>query len=562
MKEGNNKEQKVSGGIGLIASRLTLEAPIVKEKSSFIVSSRYSYAGSIVNAIGSGLSQLGAKSYRDFNPNKEVSFFDINTKVNLELDDKNHLYFSAYAGRDHFFYSEIDDSSSMDWGNVIGNLRWNHIFNSNLFANTMLVYSKYDYSYILRDDIREFKWLADMKEFDFKSNFDYYLNSSNHIKFGFSLENHFYNPGKLEPRNSESITKPFELESKKSLIASIYINNTQKITNKLKFNYGFRYSSFFLLGKASVNEYDDDFDIVTTKQYQKGELVKFYHSLEPRISVNYLLNNRQSIKTSYTRTTQYQHLISNSTVGLPTDVWIPSDSYIKPQTANQYSLGYYMNTKDNKYNFFTEIYCKKMYNIIDYKDNADLFLNPNIETQVLSGEGESYGIEFLLEKKKGQFKGWLSYALSNTEKTIEGINNNNSYSVTYNKKHNFSATLFYNLTKRFSISSIFKFTSGGFITVPEGVFNHYGASFSYYSDRNGYQLPAYHRLDVSATLKSKRKEYRKREGEWSFGIYNLYNRKNIFSLFIKQNPQDLGESKAYKMFLYGASPYLSYNFKF
>nr|WP_302850225.1 TonB-dependent receptor [Polaribacter cellanae] len=562
MKEGNNNEQKISGGIGLIASRFTIESPIVKEKSSFIISSRYSYAGFVVNTLGSGLSELGVKSFRDFNPNKEINFFDINAKVNVELNENNHLYFSTYVGRDHFFYSEIDDSSSMDWGNITGNLRWNYIVNTRLFVNTMLVYSKYDYSYILRDDIREFKWLAEMQEFDLKSDFDFYLNPSNHLKFGFSIENHFYEPGKLIPRNTESITKRFELEGKKTIEGNIYINNTQKIGNHLKVNYGFRYSSFFLLGNASVNQYDEDFNIIATKKYKNGELVKFYQGLEPRISANYILNNGHAIKAAFTRTKQYQHLISNSTLGLPTDVWLPSDTYIKPQTANQYSLGYYGSTKDKNFDFFTEIYYKSMNNVIDYIDNADLFLNPNIETQVLSGTGEAYGIEFLLEKKKGKFNGWLSYTWSNTERSIEGINNNLTYPTTYNKQHNFSTTLSYKFSERFNISSIFKYTSGGFITVPVGTFNHYGASFSYYSSRNGYKLPSYHRMDISANLKSKKNTNRRWQGEWSFGVYNLYNRKNIFSLFVKQNPEYLAQSKAYKMYLYGATPYISYYFKF
>lgn len=562
MKEGNNKEQKVSGGVGLIASRLTIEAPIIKEKSSFMLSSRYSYAGLTANTLGSGLQSLGVSSLNNFSSNNEINFYDINAKINIELNQNNHLYLSAYNGRDHFFYIDIDDSSSMDWGNVIGNLRWNHTFNDRLFSNTMLVYSKYDYSYILKDDTREFKWFAGMQEIDLKSDFDFYMNTENHLKFGFAIENHFYEPGKLTPRNSESISKGFELENKKTIEASVYINNTQKITNKLKVNYGLRYSSFFLLGNASVNSYDSDFNITSTEEFKNGELVQFYHGLEPRVSTIYNINNRQSIKAAYTRTQQYQHLISNSTVGLPTDVWLPSDTYIKPQTANQYSLGYYASTKNSKFDFFTEVYYKEMNNVIDYIDNADLFLNPNIETQVLSGSGEAYGIEFSLEKKTGNFTGWLSYTWSETNRTIGGINNGRSYPTTFNKQHNISTTFSYQFSERFSLSSVFKFTSGGYITLPEGTFNFYGVAFNYYSERNGYLLPAYHRMDISANLKSKKNRNRKWQGEWSFGVYNLYNRKNIFSLFVKQSNDDLSFNKAYKMYLYGVSPYISYNFKF
>lgn len=569
MKEGNNQEQKVSGGIGLISSRLTIEAPIKKDKSSFMVSGRYSYAGHTVNGLGSALQYFGVSSFRNFNSNNEINFFDINAKANFELDEKNHLYFSTYAGRDHFYYSGLDDASSMDWGNIIGNLRWNHIYNTRLFSNTMLVYSKYDYAYVLRDNALNFKWQADMQELDLKSDFDFFINSQNHLKFGAALENHFYAPGNLVPQNDASITKAFELPHKKALIGALYLNNEQKINERLEVNYGFRYTNFFLIGAGAVNTYDSDFEVVSTKNYAKGKLIQFYDGFEPRVAARYLVGNRSSLKASYSVTKQYQHLISNSTVGLPTDVWLPSDAYIKPQTAEQYSLGYYVQSKNKMFDFTTEVYHKNMYHLIDYKDNADLFLNPNIETQVLSGNGTSYGAEFLLEKTQGKLRGWLSYTYSNTEKTIEGINNNKSYPVPYNKNHNFSTTLSYQLSKRTNFSSVFKYTSGGFITIPEGTFNYYGTAFNYYSSRNGYQLPDYHRLDIAINVQSRKNKNRNWQGEWSYGIYNIYDRKNVFSLFLSKGGQvsdwydyNLNRTEASKMYLYGISPFISYNFKF
>jgi hypothetical protein len=297
-------------------------------------------------------------------------------------------------------------------------------------------------------------------------------------------------------------------------------------------------------------------------QYGSGELVQFYHGFEPRLSIRYLLNNTSSIKLSYTKTIQFQHLIGNSTVGLPSDVWIPANKYIKPQSANQYAVGYYRTFSEDQYEFFTEAYYRKMYNIIDYKDNADLFLNPHVETQVLAGKGQSYGIEFYFEKKTGRLNGWLSYTLSKTTKQIDGINNNKPYPANYDKRHNFSVVLNYQLSPTWSASSIFKFTSGGFITVPEGTFNYYGAAFNYYSDRNGYKLPPYHRLDLSFNYHSRRNEYRKWKTEWNFGIYNVYDRKNIFALFIKQDNIDLDSSRANKMYLYGITPFVTFNFKF
>jgi len=562
MKEGNSKQLSYSGGIGLIASRLTMEGPLIKDKASFIISGRYSYAGLTANGAGLLGQSLRMGSLRDFSANNEIHFYDLNAKINFELDKKNRLYLSAYTGADHFYYYAIDDNSSMDWGNIIGTVRWNHVFNSRLFANTMLIYSKYDYSYILKDDARHFKWSSNLQELDFKTDFDYFLNPNNHIKFGISAENHYYFPGKVVPRDSTSITKPFTLDKQRAVISTVYVNNEQMINDKIGIDYGLRYSTFFLLGKSTVYSYYSDLSVQDSVQYGSGELVQFYHGLEPRLSIRYMLNQTTSVKLSYTKTIQFQHLLGNSSVGFPSDVWVPASKQIKPQSANQYAIGFYKSFAENKYEFFTEAYYRKIYNIIDYKDNAGLFLNPHIETQVLSGTGQSYGIEFFLEKKVGRMNGWLSYTLSKTTKQIDGINNNKSYLAIYDKRHNFSAVLNYKLSSTWSASSIFKFTSGGFATIPEGTFNYYGSAFNYYTARNGYELPSYHRLDLSFNYQSRKNEHRKRKTEWNFGIYNVYDRKNIFSLFIRQEIANLYSSRAYKMYLYGITPFVSFNFKF
>lgn len=487
MKEGNSKKLSYSGGVGLIASRLTIEGPIVEDKASFIISGRYSYIGTTANLLGELAAQsLRIDALKDFNNKNEINFYDFNAKVNYKINEKNHLYLSAYTGADHFSYYAINDNNSMDWGNITGTTRWNHVFNPRLFSNTMLIYSKYDYSYILKDDARHFKWSSNLQEVDLKTDFDFFPNPNNHIKFGFSAENHNYFPGKVEPRDDTSITKPFTLDKQRAVIGTFYANNEQKISAKIGIDYGLRCSAFFLLGESKVYSYNSDLSVKDSVQYDNGELVQFYHGLEPRLSIRYLLNNTSSIKLSYTKTVQFQHLIGNSTVGLPSDVWIPANKYIKPQSANQYAVGYYRSFSDDKYEFFTEAYYREMDDVIDYKDNADLFLNPHVETQVLAGKGQSYGIEFYLEKKTGRLNGWLSYTLSKTTKQIDGINNNKPYPANYDRRHNFSAVLNYQLSPRWSASSIFKFTSGGYVTIPEGTFNYYGAAFNYYSDRNGY----------------------------------------------------------------------------
>jgi len=561
MKEGNNHKLTWNGGVGLIASRLSIEGPLKKDQASFIISGRYSYAGLTANSLGSLGQQIGIHSLRDFDNHNEINFYDINAKVNYKIKN-NHFYLSSYAGRDHFFYYSIDKNSSMDWGNQTATVRWNHIFNSRLFSNTMFVFSRYDYSYILKEDIRHFKWSSNLHEIDLKSDFDFFLNPSNHLKFGISLENHTYYPGKIEPRDSTSLTKPFELDRQKSLENALYISNEQKINDKISLSYGLRYSMFFLLGESTVYSYSPELAIIDSTLYGNNELVKFYCGLEPRFDLRYLIDNNNSIKISYTYVKQYQHLLSNSSAGLPTDIWLPVNKYIKPQYSNQYSVGYYKSFSENKYEFSTELYFRRIENLIDYKDNADLFLNPHVETQVLNGNGQSYGAEFYIEKKYGKITGWVSYTLSKTTKQIIGINNNTSYPATYDKRHNLSVVLIYKLSKAWDIGSTFKFTSGGFITVPEGSFLYYGASFNYYTTRNGYKLPPYHRMDISFTYKNPKKQLRSWKPEWNFGIYNLYGRKNIFSLFIRQDDYALATSRAYKMYLYGITPYLTYNFKF
>ncbi len=561
MKEGNNQAINGSGGVGLIASRLSLEGPLKKDQASFIICGRYSYAGLIANAFGLLGQALRIGSLMDFNANNEINFYDLNAKVNYKIKN-NHFYLSAYSGHDHFYYYSIDNNASMEWGNRTGTARWNHVFNSRLFSNTMVVYSKYDYSYILKDDARHFKWSSNLQELDIKSDFDYFLNPSNHLQFGISLEKHNYFPGKIEPRDSTSLTKPFDLDSQKSIESSLYISNTQKIGDKLSINYGLRYSMFFLLGESMVYSYSPDMEVIDSTHFGNGELIKFYSGLEPRLDLRYLINENNSLKFSYTYVNQYQHLICNSTVGLPTDVWLPANKTIKPQFSNQLSAGFYKSLPGNKYELYTELYFRRTGNIIDYRDNADLFLNPRIETQILKGKGQSYGAEFYVEKKSGKLTGWISYTLSQTTKQINGINNNEPYPATYDKRHNLSVVLLYKLSNAWDIGSTFKFTSGGYITIPEGTFHYYGVAFNYYTSRNGFKLPPYHRLDVSFTYKNPKKQLKPWKPEWNFGIYNIYDRKNIFSLFIKMIDVNFSAFEAYKMYLYGITPYLSYNFRF
>lgn len=534
MKEGNSKNATLEGGVGLIASRLTIESPIVKDKASIIISGRYSYTGQTVNTLGSFGQEMRIGSLRNFNDNNEIFFYDLNAKANYKLNDNNRLYFSVYTGKDHFFYYALNDNGNMDLSNLTGTLRWNAIINSRLFSNSTAVFSQYNYSYTINDDIRHFEWAANLSEIDLKSDFDFYLNSKNHIKFGYAIENHFYQPGSISPLDSASITKPFSLEKQRTIVGAFYIGNEQKISERFSVDYGLRSTSFFLLGPQDVYSYSTNMEVVDTAHFANGGIVQSYNSLEPRLVLNYLISRDNSIKISYSRSVQYQHLLSNSTVGLPTDMWIPANSYIKPQTANQYSVGYYRSMAKGDYEFSTEVYYRRMNNIIDFKDNADLFLNPSIETQILAGKGESMGVEFLLEKKTKKLHGWLSYTLSQTNKQIDGINQGESYHANYDKRHNLATVAILEVSPLISLSAIFKYTSGGYVSIPEGMYYYQGATFNYYSERNGYKLPDYHRLDLSCKYNFKKNSQRRVKLELDFGIYNVYGRKNIFSLFIKQ----------------------------
>lgn len=561
MKEGNNKKLAVSGGIGLIASRLTVEAPIIKNKASFIVSGRYSYAGHTVNLLGEVGGELGIQSLKKFQNKNELNFYDFNVKLNYKINSKNHIYLSMYSGQDHFYYYVLNDDNSMDWGNTTATFRWNKIYGAKLFSNLSVIFSQYDYSYIIKNDTRNFRWISDMQFYNLKYDFDYFLNDKHYFKFGTSLVFNTFSPGKIEPRDTSSITKPFGLDNKKAAELSLYISDKYKLNSTIGVDYGIRSTLFFNIGEASVYQYSQDMEVITdTVLYNSNEIVKSYHGFEPYLVFRFLLNSKASFKAGYSRKYQFQHLISNSTVGLPTDIWLPADSYIKPQKSDNYSIGYFQNFSDNNIEFSIETYYRNFFNVIDYKDNADLFLNPHIETQILSGTGKAYGIEFFIRRNTGRYKGFASYTLSKTTKKINGINNNETFSTPYDKRHNFSANINYKLNDKWSLSSVFSFISGGYATIPLGTFSHYGASFSYYSKRNEYEIPPYHSLDIA--LKYCKITKKTAEYEWIFSINNIYNRKNVFSLFIKQDDGDLSQTKAYKMYLFGIFPSVSFNFKF
>lgn len=539
MKDGNNQKFSASGGIGLISSRLTLEGPIIKDKMSFIVSGRRSYA------------DLVAKSAGFFDDDMNMYFYDLNAKMNYKINDNNRVFISGYFGKDEFGFEDM----GMDWGNTTGTLRWNHLFNSKLFSNTSIIYSKYDYGFSMGSDASMSSGIEDI---GFKEDLTYYLNPLNTLKFGLNIKHHTFNPGELLYTDSD-ITE-IVLDKTKAYESAAYISNNQKITEKLSAEYGLRFSMFNQMGEGWTNTYNENNEKVDSVYFGDGELMQTYWDIEPRLSLNYQLNESSALKLSYNRMAQYLHLLSNSTSGQPTDTWVPSSSNIEPQSVSQYALGYFKNFADNKYEFSVETYYKDINNVTDYEDGTDIMLNENIEAYILQGKGRSYGAEFYLKKKYGRFNGWISYTLARTENKIDGINNNNWYPSKIDKTHDLSIVANFEINKRLSISAAWIYYTGNAVTFPSGKYDYDNQIWSYYTERNSYRMPDYHRLDLNLHLKGKEKK--RFQSSWDFSLYNAYNRYNAYSITFEESETNPGQTEAVKLSLFGIVPSVTWNFKF
>jgi len=551
-KEGNRNKFISNGSINTFASRLTVESPILSDKTSFLLSGRYSYT-SFLGTIGNALSEvIYLPAFNNYPDETKINFYDFNFKINHQVNNKHHVYLSSYKGEDYLYFPSFDDRCSLRWGNFTSTARWNYNINKKTFLNTSIIVSDYNYKYTFTDNGMSYLWTARMKEFDIKLDFDYYPNPNNHLKFGIAVNNCFFSPGEITPTDTTSFINAFSLEKKYATKPAVYILNDHKINEILAVNYGIRFSPFFTYYKRQ------DEDLINNK-----DLNKIYYSVEPRISARYLINDKNSLKVSYTRTKQYLHLITNASVGYPTDIWIPSDKSVKPQSANQISIGYFRNFLDNMFETSLELYYKKMYNVIDFIDNADLFLNEYIETQIRAGKGTAYGSELLINKNSGRLTGWFGYTIAKTERKITGINFNRSYPARNDHRHKISIVFSYKISETLRFASDFLFKSGGTITIPKGFFAYENIVFNYYTERNGYRLPPYHRLDVSLVYKGKRNKARKWKSEWIFGIHNVYNHKNVFSLYFDiEDINNYNDINATKLYIPGIIPFITYNFKF
>lgn len=546
MNEGNNKKITVQGGIGMIASRIKVEGPIVKDKGSFMISARRTYA------------DLFLKASSDTTINKStLYFYDINAKANYRFNDKNAIYLSGYFGKDVL---GLQDIFGTNWGNATGTVRFNHVFNNKLFSNTSFIYSNYNYVIEGLDRNDGFKATSKITDLNLKQDFQYYAAYNHNLKFGLQATRHDIAPGDITTTASSSFNDK-HVEHRYGYEMAAYISDEWKLNDKLSMLYGLRLSSMLLVGPGTFSSYDAAGNITVSKKYHSGEVVQNYLNLEPRFSVSYMLNEQQSIKASYNRNTQNIHLLTNSTSSSPTDLYVMSSKNIKPQIADQVSAGYFRNFKDNTYEFSAEFYYKNLQNQIDYKDAAQLLVNQDVESQLLYGVGRAYGTEIFLKKKYGKFNGWVGYTLSKTERKFEEINDGRYYPATHDRTHDLSLVAIYKYNDQWTFSSNFVYGTGKAVTYPTGKY-HVGGHTTYsYSERNAYRQPPTHRLDIAATYEGKPGKYF--QSSWTFGVYNVYAQKDPYRITFKDSKNVPDATEAVQTSIFGVPiPSVTWNFKF
>ncbi|MEJ7692413.1 TonB-dependent receptor [Daejeonella sp.] len=545
MNDGNKKEFTAEGGIGLISSRLKLEGPIVRDKSSFMISGRRTYADAF-------LAFAKDKSIRK----NTLYFYDLNAKSNYQIDNKNTIYLSGYFGRDEL---GLNQTFGFEWGNATATLRWNHLYSNRLFSNTSLIYS--NYNYVIENFIKEnnFKVSSSIRDLNLKQDFQLSLNNSHNVRFGLDLVGHTIAPGSITSSERSSVNED-TVEERKGNEVSAYVSDEWEINDRFNVVYGMRASSFFLRGPGTFNFYNAEGKVTNSQNYSSGQLVKSYFRLEPRLSASYLLDAFSSLKVSYTRNSQNLHLMSNSTASSPTDLYILSSNNVKPEIADQVALGLFRNFNDDKYEFSTEIYYKTMFNQIEYRSGTDLRGNKNVEADLLYGQGRAYGIELYLKKRFGRLNGWVGYTLSRTERQFDDIDAGNWFFAKQDRTHDVSVVGIYKAGSRWTLSSTFVYNTGNAVTFPAGKYQINNQTYFYYSARNSDRMPDYHRLDLAATLEAK--PGKKLQSSWSLGFYNVYNRKNAYSIDFQDDPDDSSKTQAVRTTLFGIIPSITWNFKF
>ena len=557
-KDGNNQKFEANGGIGSISSRFLIEGPIQKNKSSFLFASRGSYAHLFLK-----LTDIENIAY----------FYDLNTKSNFVLNDRNKIYVSGYFGRDVF---KLQDTFSNTYGNNTLNLRWNNLINEKTFSNTSLIYSNYYYG--LQLDFGGFDWESSIKNLNLKFDIKNYFSSKFQFNYGINLLYFDFNPGEISPLNEDSGINYSKLNAKYAIESSLYFDVINKINSNLSIRYGFRFNQFLRLRQQGLQSYINDNPLDYDENLRiynpanplinsfdnNSSVFKTYNNIEPRMNISYSSGN-QSLKLSYNRLNQYLHLISNTSSPTPLDIWVPSGPYLKPQILDQFAFGFYKTSKPIK--FESEIFYKKIKNRLDYVDGADLVGNDNIETVVISGDARAYGIEFLLKKIQGRHKYWIAYTISKSEQKTPGrnrietgINFSNWYNTPYDKTHDLSINSEYKINNKLKLVGNFIYQTGQPTNYPNSQYNYMNLNIPNYGERNSSRLPNYHRLDINLTLQPN-KSKGKIESTWVFGIYNLYNRDNAASIIFRRNNETL-KNEAVQISIFGIVPSVTYNFKF
>lgn len=545
MRQGDAEKFSASGGIGLISSKLTLEGPIKKEKSSFLVSARRTYVDALL--------KLSPDSTINQNT---MYFYDVNGRADFQLGENDKLTFSGYLGSDKL---GIAKTFGLSWGNAIASAQWKHLYSSKLNSTTTASYTRYQNKIEINTGIDNVQIYSQLNDWALKHNFFWQASDKNLVKFGFNSIYHKVTPGEISSEGPSSYN-PVNYQERFSLENAVFASSDWQATEKLNIGFGVRLTGFSVLGGGDFLTVDPSGNVTNSTYYKKGEVVKTYLNLEPRLSLSYLLNAQSSVKASYVRNAQNMHMISNSTSSRPSDKWLPSSLMVKPEVSDQFAVGYYRNLFDNAFELNVESYYKTMDNQIDYRDGAETFNSDNIETQLLYGIGRAYGLEVLFKKKKGDFTGWLSYTLSKTERQIDGINGGNWYNARQDRTHEVALVGSYQLNKRWSLSASWIYYTGDAITFPTGKYNMDGQVFFYYTDRNTYRMPSYHRLDLGANLQlKKRKNF---SSELSFSLYNAYGRKNAYMINFREAENDPSRTEVVRTTLFQFLPSVSYNFKF
>lgn len=546
MEDGNQKEFSAEGGLGLIASRLKISAPLPNERGSFMLSGRRTYADLF----------LKLSNDQDIKQSK-LYFYDLNAKLNYKIDDRNKIFLSGYFGKDDLGFS---DRFGFNWGNTTATVRWNHIFSDRLFSNTSLIYSDFNYNVGVNGNSGNFDIASKIGNWNLKQDFSLYPSNKSSIRFGLNALHQTIRPASLNAGGNANVNS-ITIENRSGWDLSAYFSHEWKATDRLSLLYGFRLSDFMVMGPGTFYTFDGARDVIDEQYFGNGTVAKHYINLEPRLSASLLLNPRSSVKVSYNRMAQNLHQLTNSTSALPTDQYVLSSLNIKPQLADQVAVGYFRSLSNNRYEFSVESYYKAMSNQIDFRTGADLQANTLLEGELLFGKGRAYGMEFLLRKNSGKLSGWIGYTLSKSERKFDGINEGSWFNARQDRTHDLSLVTMYKLSDRWSFGANFIFNTGNAVTYPAGKYELNNTTVFYYTARNSNRAPNYHRLDLSATY-DPYKSNKRFASSWTFGVYNAYNRQNAYIIDFRDNENNPNIAEAYQIALFGIIPSVTWNFKF